>query len=320
MTKREDNPHYPELIDQNSLESKSASMPCLDQELGPDNPPSDPALMLAKIDLQLAWLNAEKAAAAMAFEERGHALKAVADHPNAAAYAHGGVLSTKGCAAQHVLPFIGFADLPWRIALTRIADMAEGGDCVLTRIRIICEQDAALEEAGVRWCRDKRILRNGEPPKLWFTRPKLGLGQPAKANGLKREDVPAHRGIYALGIDEMIHAFSTASSGQHDLTFGAMLPAVTTQGGEQLHEIGVAAVHADAEARYLERKRSFAARQAATPDRDWRSKPPTSRQGHLAITTARKLDVDLPSARHRGDAADWLDDHGANLRFDRGEK
>lgn len=319
MTTREDNPNHPYLIDQNPLESKSASMPRLDQELGANNAPLDPALMLAETDRLIARLNAEKAAAAMALAERGQALKAVADNPNATAHANGGILASKSFGAPHVLPFIGFADLPWRIALTRIAEMADYADCTLTRIRLICEQDAGLEETGVHWCRDKGFLRNGEPPKGWFIRPKLGLGQPAKSNGLTRDDAPAHRGIYALGIDQMIHTFSNASSGQHDLTFGAMLPAVIAQGGEQLHDLGVAAVHADAEARYFERKRSFAARQAATSDRRWRDKPPTSRQGHLAITTARRLGVSLPSARNRGDAADWLDDHGANLRFEGGE-
>ncbi|WP_419826440.1 hypothetical protein [Sphingomonas sp.] len=46
-----------------------------------------------------------------------------------------------------------------------------------------------------------------------------------------------------------------------------------------------------------------------------RWKPPLSHQGHLAVTTARALNITLPAARTRGHAANWLDDHDANLRF-----
>jgi|GEM_PF-2477855 len=321
MTTYKDSARRLDPLAADSLKDKDASWSRREREVAADDPPSDPAHVLAEINLELARLKADKGAAAIGFAERGQALRAVADHPNASAYPHGGILATEDFAAPHVLPFMGFADLAWTTAVSRISKLFDGGDDrVLTRVRQICEQDAGLEEAGLAWCAKVGLLRNGKPPKLWLARPKLGLGQTAKFHGLKRVDVPAHRGIYALGIDPMVQAFATASAGKHDQSFGALLPTVIADGGERLHNIGAAALHADAETRYRARERSFAAHQATAQGKGWRNKPATSRQGHLAVATARALGVDIPAEQNRGDAADWLDSHDANLRFNGGEK
>lgn len=267
----------------------------------------------------LLTLNNEVYALTAQSDKLAEAARAVEPHPNATAYANGGVLAAKGFGARHVLPFIGLTSLAWQAVLSRIeAVQALEPDCTLTCIRKVCEQDATLEALGLAWCEGNGLLRSGQVPAKWRARPKLGLGQPAKFHGLTRDDASAHRAIFALGFNAMHEAFARASGGS-TISFSAMLPIVIAQGGKALHDLGVAAVHGDAAARYRRRSRSFAAHQAATDNRDWRLKPPLSRQGHLAITTARQLHVELPAERTRGGAADWLDAHGANLRF-RGEE
>jgi len=276
------------------------------------------AHLLEAFNLELTQLNAIRIDAANQIGKFDRALKAVKYHPNYPAYVHGGILADKRFGSEHVLAYIGFAALPWSLAVARIAcatNSSSDSNCIIDAIRLICEQDASLESAGLAWCGDRRLLQNCKAPAIWFQRPKLGLGQPAKAYGFKPEDAPGHRGIYEIGIDAMTEAFAHASEGMLELGFGALLPVVITQGGQRLQEIGAAALHADAEARYWERKHSFASRQAATSNRQWRGKPPTSRQGHLAVTTAQKLGIQVPAERNRGDAADWLEAHNANLRF-----
>ncbi len=172
-----------------------------------------------------------------------------------------------------------------------------------------------LEVIGLAWCDQAGLLKRGAINGLWIKRPKLGLGQPAKAAGLGPEQAAAHRGLYALSIATLARGFETAAVNQTDHRFGAMLSAVIEAGGSRLARIGAKALHRDAEARYRDDCRSFAAHQAGTPNRNWRGKPPLSRQGHLAVTTARAKDIAMPTERTRGHAASWLDSHGANIRF-----
>ena len=279
-----------------------------------DTPPDD-ASLLAAIEEEFANLDLARSQAQARFAELGEALKMVDHHPNYTAYVHGGLLADKGFGADHVLALAGFAALPWREAIDRIETIGDAPQCLLTRIRVICEQDASLEQVGLAWSEGAGLLRKGKVPALWTKRPKLGLGQPAKAFGLTPQDAAAHRCPDALEGAVMAQAFATIAGGRDDASFGALIPAVIAQGGHHLHDLGAAALHADAEARYREDGRRFVAHQAATSDRRWRDKPPRSRQGHLAVSTARKKGIDLPSERKRGDAATWLEGHDANLRF-----
>ncbi len=284
-----------------------------------DTPPDD-ASLLAAIEEELANLDLARSQAQSQFAELGEALKIVDHHPNYTAYVHGGLLADKGFGADHVLAHAGFAALPWREAVGRIETIGDAPHCSLARIRLICEQDASLEQVGLAWCEGSGLLRKGKVSALWMKRPKLGLGQPAKASGLTPEDAAAHRGIYALEGAIMARAFASVAGGRDDASFGDLLPAVIAQGSDHLHDLGAAALHADAEARYRDDSRRFAAHQAATTDRGWRGKPPRSRQGHLAVSTAREKGIDLPSERKRGDAATWLKGHNANLRFNGDKK
>ncbi len=96
-------------------------------------------------------------------------------------------------------------------------------------------------------------------------------------------------------------------------------------------EIEVAAVHANlddwsargeallldrAKAAYAEDLAGFARWQREHPGEDgWRRKPATRAQGFLVSRTAATLGIDAPLRMTRGDAFDWLERHGGNLRL-----
>lgn len=283
--------------------------------------PADTRDLLAAIDRDIAHLAASRQTALDRVVALEAELASLGYHPNYPAYVHGGMLADKGFGPAHILAVAGFYDLDWREALDRLdkapADPGDDLACLLIRLRHACEADAMLEVAGFAWCEQSHLLKRGAIDGYWLKRPKLGLGQPAKAFGLRPDQAAAHRGLFALSTATLKRGFESAAVNQSDQRFGAMLSAVIDTGGQRLARIGAAALHDDAETRYRDDCRSFAAHQAATPDRRWRWKPPLSRQGHLAVTTARSKDVAMPTARTRGHAANWLDSHDANIRFTR---
>lgn len=67
---------------------------------------------------------------------------------------------------------------------------------------------------------------------------------------------------------------------------------------------------------YAAEAASFAAWQRDNPGRDaWRKKPPTRSQGFLVARMAAALNLEPPTRMNRGDAHDWIADHGGNPRL-----
>ena len=244
---------------------------------------------------------------------------ALGHHPNYTAYRHAGVIAVRGMGLPHILAHAGFHRLPYPDAIDRLAEARDqtDDDCLIAALRTVCESDPLLEIAGLAWCEEQNLLKHGALDPYWLRRPMLGLGQPAKAAGLTPDHAAAHRGLYTLTPIELGCRFAAASESAND-TFGDLLLGVIEAGGSQLSAVGAAAVENDPADLYEADCASFAAHQRATGDRRWRWKPALSRQGHLAITTARVREVGIPAERTRGHAANWLHDHGANPRFREG--
>ncbi len=239
-------------------------------------------------------------------------------HPNYTAYVHGGMLAERGFDSQHILSVLGFHTLDWRDAIARLAASGSPDDGemdLLGRLHRVCASDPMLEIVGERLLLDMGLLKQGRVDPFWLKRPKLGLGQATKAFGLAPGHADGHRGLYDLTAAALRGLFDNAATGQPDRRFGAVLLPVIIVGGAPLAETGAAAFHRDAETRYRDDCRRFAEHQRRDPSRRWRWKPALSRQGHLAVTTARQTDVAVPAGRTRGHAANWLADHDANLRF-----
>lgn len=241
-------------------------------------------------------------------------------HPNYTAYVHGGMLAERGFDSQHILSVLGFHTLDWRDAISRLGASGSPDDGevdLLGRLHRVCASDPMLEVAGERLLLDLGLLKQGRIDPFWLKRPKLGLGQAAKVFGLAPGHADGHRGLYDLTAAAKRCLFDDAATGQSDRRFGALLLPAIIAGGAPLAAGGAAAFHRDGEARYRDDCRRFAEHQRRDPSRRWRWKPALSRQGHLAVTTARQTDVAVPTERTRGHAANWLADHDANLRFSR---
>lgn len=289
---------------------------------GPIPPASDPAsdeALVETIDQLIAEATAARQTAVDTIATLDAEQAALGHHPHYAAYIMGGMLVERGFAAGHILAVLGTHALDWREVLERLAARPVEADAdsadLLLRLRAACEADPMLEVAGEHLAGNLGLLKHGHIDPFWLKRPKFGLGQAALAFELTPDHADGHRGLYALPLAVLRRGFETAAVNSRDQRFGTLLVPVIAAGGDRLARVGAAAFHRDAETRYHDDCARFAAHQRSHPDRRWRWKPPLSRQGHLAVTTAHAKGIDLPAARTRGNAANWLGDHDANVRF-----
>lgn len=282
-------------------------------------PPTKPHDLVAAVDRRIVEARAARQTAIDEIIALDAEQSRLGHHPHYPAYIMGGMLVEHGFGAGHIAAVLGVHALDWRAVLERMAatppvHKADEID-LLPRLRNACETDPMLEVTGERLAAELGLLDYDRIDPFWLKRPKFGLGQAALAFGIEPEHANGHRGLYALPVDVLKRGCERVGAGQADQRFGAMLVPLIETGGERLARIGANAFHHDAETRYQRDCARFAAHQRKNPDRRWRWKPPLSRQGHLAVTTARALGVEMPAERTRGHAANWLGDHDANLRF-----
>lgn len=281
-------------------------------------PPTDDRALLVLTERTIAETTARRKIAIDTLAELDSKQTALGHHPHHAGYVAGGMLLERGFGKDHILAVLGMHALDWRDTLDRLDSApvdAEDSIDLLYRLRSACQSDPMLEVVGTQLAGELGLLKHGRIDPFWLKRPKFGLGQAAMVFGVEPQHADCHRGLYALPLAVLRRGFVTASALSEDQRFGALLLPVIQMGGERLARIGAAAFHCDAEARYQDDCARFAAHQRTHPDRRWRWKPPLSRQGHLAVTTAQMLGTDLSDQRTRGHAANWLGDHDANLRF-----
>jgi hypothetical protein len=96
---------------------------------------------------------------------------------------------------------------------------------------------------------------------------------------------------------------------------GEVLAELVGRNRDELDALGRHFHHLRATAAYRQDCQTFAVWQAANPEHLWRTLLANARQGHLIRTTAAALNVQVPALIRRGEAAEWLSTHGANLRF-----
>ena len=161
----------------------------------------------------------------------------------------------------------------------------------------------------------KGLLDNDKVLADWLNRPKLGLGQGPCFHGLRATHNTAYVGLWSLSPEAFIARFAAfpAVSGT---TLGDAVFALVNGDPGDLAPLGARVLHMRAAAAYHADCASFAAWQLEHPDAlTWRDRPPVSAQGHLVRATAGQLDIAVPATGTRGEAAIWLADHDANLRF-----
>jgi hypothetical protein len=237
-------------------------------------------------------------------------------HPNHAAYVFGGLVERFQFGVQHVPALIGLLHTPAGEVIERIETTgAAAGWNLAVAMRVSCEADPGLEVRGYAVCEMNALLKRGRIDGFWIKRPRLGLGQGAILVGFEARYASPMRKILDVPAQSAGVLISRFAPGLQAIPFGAVLTHVAATDDGVLAMMGARLLHKDARDRYYAKRASFAAHQAATDDRRWREKVPRSRQGHLAVTTANAKSVERPSERQRGPAADWLERHGANVRF-----
>lgn len=139
------------------------------------------------------------------------------------------------------------------------------------------------------------------------------LGAEVLDAGVPSSDVDAWRGLLSCSpalLDRL--ARKAGLGGRPLLTILADLIAIYR---DALTRRGQRVLHRRRRDRYLADCASWAATPDAVKQGSWRSKRMTKGQRYEIIRTCQRLGIDPPGPIKRGDAAVWLESHGANLNY-----
>lgn len=270
------------------------------------------------VDREIERLRAEQRQVRDELDAINVARKHAEPHPHYHRFKKGGTGAAAGQTAAHVVSMIGVLASPTALVTEQLQNCADRNNAGLARLvdlTRLLDADAAYAITGMLFLTRKGLLDNGAVRADWLDRPKLGLGQGPCFHGLRARHNAGYVGLWSLDRDAFVARFAGLGT-VSTRTFGDAVFALVDGDPGDLAERGTRVLHARAAAAYDADCASFAAWQLAHPDAlGWRDRPPVSAQGHLARTTAEQLDIAMPSTGTRGDAAVWLDDHDANLRF-----
>lgn len=145
---------------------------------------------------------------------------------------------------------------------------------------------------------------------------KITLGAVLVAIGLAAGDADAVAGMLALNADEVMADMDALIDADLSATFGRALVAMIDRHDRDLSARGLYEAWARRLAAYHEARAEWLARDAEFRlGGAWRQEVMTRGQRWLVRVTCRIRRVDLPGNLSRGDAADWLETHGANLNY-----
>jgi len=123
-------------------------------------------------------------------------------------------------------------------------------------------------------------------------------------------------GLDALGARGVLLIAETAAE-HPDLSLSQLIAMLfASDHGRLIAEWGrwsrlhwLSALHAEETEQFLRTKAG------SDPKAAWRCRPPTRRQSFLASEMARAIGIEPPTLANRGDAFDWINEHGGNPRF-----
>jgi hypothetical protein len=246
------------------------------------------------------------------------ARKRAEPHPHYHRFVIGGTGAAAGQTAVHIVPMIGALASPTASVIEQLKTRADSSDAGLARLidlTKLIDADAVNATTGMAVLTRKGLLDNGAVPADWLNRAKLGLGLGPCFHSLRAGHNAAYVGLWSLDRAAFAERFASSAAASAR-TFGDAVFALVDSDPGDLADLGALVLHDRAAVAYHTDCTSFAAWQLAHPDAlGWRDRPPVSAQGHLARTTAKQLDIAMPCTGTRDDAAMWLDDHDANLRF-----
>lgn len=129
-------------------------------------------------------------------------------------------------------------------------------------------------------------------------------------------DADALAGLLSLDAADFIKRFANASASKPNTRAGAIIADMIDVGGRELGGLGLYAEWQRRLNLFLEDRQEWLAR-----DEDlrlngaWRDAAMTADQRWLIRVTCRVLKIEMPGHLLRGQAADWLENTGANLNY-----
>ncbi len=191
--------------------------------------------------------------------------------------------------------------------VTRLLDDADARIARLGHDRVaIAERRRALIEPAYR-----TVLAN--PSEIHH---KIALGAVLVGLGLTASDADAVAGLLGSYADQVIADCETAVEPDPVATFGTALVRVIDRHERELTAGGLFESWARRLAAYQEDRAEWLARDVEFRLQGaWRAEAMTRGQRWLVRVTCRIRYLDLPGHLSRGDAADWLDAHGANVTY-----
>lgn len=242
----------------------------------------------------------------------------LAPHPHHDWFTAGGLAVACGLVSNDIAPLVGWLDQPWTVVCAdmRAAAVDGGSRFLMKHWPIILDTDRTrLANRGLALLRARGQLVDGDLPARWNKHRKFGLGAPFVAVGFRAAMRDAWAGLWTLTIDTLERRCRLAAGADERQRFGSLLLTMVESDAERLSHRGARSTFLRAQAAYHADCARFADWAAAHPDESWRSKLAKARQGYLVRSTASYRNHSAPSLTGRGEAADWLDRHGANVRF-----
>ena len=145
---------------------------------------------------------------------------------------------------------------------------------------------------------------------------KITLGGVLVNAGFQAADANALAGLLSLGATEFAERFADAAQ-QADLAPAAQIIANLLDADvRQLAALGLFSAWRDRLSLYLDDRAEWLNRDEEFQLKGvWREEPMTADQRWLIRVTCRVLAIGMPGHLLRGQAADWLEKHGANLNY-----
>lgn len=145
---------------------------------------------------------------------------------------------------------------------------------------------------------------------------KITLGAVMVNAGLTASDADALAGLLASGADQIMADAEHMTDSGPFTSFGRVLINLIDRHDRDLSARGMFETWCRRLAAYQEDRAEWLARdEEYRLAGAWRDLGMTTGQRWLVRVTCRIRNIDLPGHLSRGDAADWLDTHGANLNY-----
>jgi len=159
---------------------------------------------------------------------------------------------------------------------------------------------------------NKKIDRTNEPSRI---KQLAVIGAEPFDAGVPASDVDAWRGLLSCSpalLNDLCGKAGLDGSGTPLL---AMLAPLIETYRTLLTRRGQDALFRRRHDRYLADCASWAAAPESVKQGVWQFKRMTKGQRYEVIRTCQRLEIEVPGQMTRGQAADWLDSHGANLNY-----